>query len=125
MVSEPMDGRPTTTTVSDKTLVLSKLAHIAKLNEENILSIKEQNRIRDAFAPEKVNIQQRRHQIFCLSTYSFTRAQKFDDEEWYYPFALASLYAKLGKKSSVSDFEIIVLGGYYRICYLHRITTCK
>jgi hypothetical protein len=102
MVSEPMDGRPTTTTVSDKALVLSKLANIAKGNEENILCIKEQDRIKDAFAPDKVNIQQRRNQILCLSTYSFTRAQKFDNEEWYYPFALGSLYSKLGKKSSVS-----------------------
>lgn len=102
MFSEPMDGRPTTSTVSDKTIILSKLANIAKESQENILGIKDQNRIKDAFAPDKVNIQQRRHQLLCLCNFAFARAQKYDGEEWYYPFGLASMYAKLGKKSSVS-----------------------
>lgn len=96
-----MDGRPTTSTVSDKTIILSKLAHLAKENDEHIISLKEQERIKEAFVPDKVNIQQRRQKILSLSTYAFTRAQMIDNQEWYHPFVLASLYAKLGKKSSV------------------------
>lgn len=102
IVSEPMDGRPTTFTVSDKSIILSKLANIARENDDYILGLKEQERIKDAFAPGKVNIQQRRHQILLLGSYAFTKAKMIDNQEWYYPFALASLYAKLGRKSSVN-----------------------
>ena len=119
IVSEPMDGRPTTSTVSDQTIILLKLAKIAKENEQNIITIKQQDSIKEAFVSEKVNINQRRQQILYLSVYAFTKAEMFDHREWYYPFALASCYAKLAKKSSVRIKNSNFLGSNQFFCNLY------
>ena len=106
IVSDPMDGRQTTTTLSDRTIVLSKLFKLSK-ETDNIVSMTNPDRIRAAFASEKVNIQQRRHNILALASYAFKRAHTYDPEDWYYPFSMASVYSKLGKKSSVCSLMLI------------------
>ena len=106
LVSQPMDGRPTTFQIADKTVVLKRLSHVAK-ESSGILTLAKAPEIRDIFAIDKLSLSDRKKSILSAAAFAFKRATLLDDANWSHHFRLATVYAKLGRKASVSIFYFL------------------